>query len=97
MFWENGFKSIAAVATANPTELVPVLMQVRSRVDVVMVSEGRSADHFSKAQPNKVKLGVMDEQKYKEKLFAKANIIAESANRLWRESACRFIPKGEGD
>ncbi|AEO53975.1 hypothetical protein MYCTH_2114843 [Thermothelomyces thermophilus ATCC 42464] len=62
IFWDNGFKTIAAVANAHPEELLPVLMQ---------------------AQPNKVKLGAKDEQKFKDKLLAKAKIIADSANRLW--------------
>ena len=30
-----------------------------------------------------------DEQKYKEKLLAKARIIADSANRLWRRLSHR--------
>ncbi|KAK4128798.1 P-loop containing nucleoside triphosphate hydrolase protein [Parathielavia appendiculata] len=63
IFWDNGFKTVAAVANADPKELLPVLMQ---------------------AQPNKVKLGAKDEQKFKEKLLAKARIIADSANRLWQ-------------
>ncbi|KAK3941565.1 DNA polymerase theta, partial [Diplogelasinospora grovesii] len=63
VFWDNGFKTVAAVANADPKELVPVLMQ---------------------AQPNKVRLGVRDEQKYKDKLLAKAQVIADSANRLWQ-------------
>ncbi len=28
VFWESGFKSIGAIANADPKELVPVLMQV---------------------------------------------------------------------
>ncbi len=36
------------------------------------------------AQPNKVRLGQPDAQKYREKLLAKASVIADSANRLWR-------------
>ncbi|KAL2136036.1 hypothetical protein VTI74DRAFT_5772 [Chaetomium olivicolor] len=64
IFWDNGFKTVAAVANADPKELLPILMQ---------------------AQPNKVKLGgTRDEQKYKDKLLAKAKIIADSANRLWQ-------------
>jgi len=68
MFWDNGFKTVAAVANAEPEELVPILMQ---------------------AQPNKVRLGDTDEQKYAQKLLAKAKVIADSANRIWR----RFCPK----
>ena len=64
IFWDNGLKTVAAVANADPKELLPVLMQ---------------------AQPNKVKLGAKDEQKFKDKLLAKAKIIADSANRLWRK------------
>ncbi|KAK4447536.1 DNA polymerase theta [Podospora aff. communis PSN243] len=64
IFWDNGFKTVAAVANADPSELLPVLLQ---------------------AQPNKARLEVKDEQKYKEKLLAKAKIIADSANRLWRK------------
>ena len=29
MFWENGFRTVAAVANADPTELVPVLLQAQ--------------------------------------------------------------------
>lgn len=63
VFWDNGFRSVAAVANANPEELVPILLQ---------------------AQPNKIRLEAKDEQKYKEKLLLKANVIADSANRLWQ-------------
>ncbi|ROV99897.1 hypothetical protein VMCG_06242 [Cytospora schulzeri] len=63
VFWDNGLRSIAAVANADPQELVPILMQ---------------------AQPNKIRLEIQDEQKYKEKLLNKAQVIADSANRLWQ-------------
>ncbi|KAK4043634.1 P-loop containing nucleoside triphosphate hydrolase protein [Parachaetomium inaequale] len=63
IFWDNGLKTVAAVANADPKELLPILMQ---------------------AQPNKVKLGAKDEQKFTDKLLAKAKIIADSANRLWQ-------------
>jgi DNA polymerase theta len=46
------------------------------------------------AQPNKVKLGANDEQKFKDKLLAKARIIADSANRLWRKNLLEFIRLG---
>lgn len=29
VFWENGFRTIATIANADPMELLPVLMQVR--------------------------------------------------------------------
>jgi hypothetical protein len=74
IFWDNGLKTVAAVANADPMELLPILMQ---------------------AQPNKVKLGAKDEQKFRDKLLAKARIIADSANRLWRkdlsEPSSKFI------
>ncbi|WPJ59104.1 hypothetical protein SMAC4_00360 [Sordaria macrospora] len=63
VFWDNGFKTVAVVANADPKELVPVLMQ---------------------AQPNKVRLEAKDEQKYLDKLLAKAKIITDSANRIWQ-------------
>ncbi|KAI7781137.1 hypothetical protein LA080_015141 [Diaporthe eres] len=62
VFWDNGFRSVAVVANADPKELVPVLLQ---------------------AQPNKIRLEAKDEQKYKEKLLLKAQVITDSANRLW--------------
>ncbi|KAK6865840.1 hypothetical protein PG990_004719 [Apiospora arundinis] len=63
VFYENGYKSVAAIANADPKELVPVLMQ---------------------AQPTKLRLKSTDEKKYEEKLLAKANVISDSANRLWQ-------------
>ncbi|KAI0482823.1 P-loop containing nucleoside triphosphate hydrolase protein [Xylariaceae sp. FL0804] len=63
VFYDNGFKTIAMIANADPNELVPVLMQ---------------------AQPSKLRLKSKDEQKYEEKLLAKAQVITDSANRLWQ-------------
>ncbi|KAI1416041.1 P-loop containing nucleoside triphosphate hydrolase protein [Hypoxylon sp. FL1857] len=63
VFYENGFKTVAAIANADPKELVPILIQ---------------------AQPSKVRLKSKDDQKYEEKLLAKAKVIADSANRLWQ-------------
>ncbi|KAH9902288.1 P-loop containing nucleoside triphosphate hydrolase protein [Xylariomycetidae sp. FL2044] len=63
VFYDNGFKTVAAVANADPKELVPVLLQ---------------------AQPSKLRLKSKDEQKYEEKLLVKAQVIADSANRLWQ-------------
>ncbi|KAI1107771.1 P-loop containing nucleoside triphosphate hydrolase protein [Jackrogersella minutella] len=63
VFYENGFKTVAAIANVDPKELVPVLIQ---------------------AQPSKVRLKSKDEEKYEEKLLAKAKVIADSANRLWQ-------------
>ncbi|KAI1345158.1 P-loop containing nucleoside triphosphate hydrolase protein [Xylariaceae sp. FL0016] len=63
VFYDNGFKTIATVANADPKELLPILMQ---------------------AQPTKLRLKSKDEQKYEEKLLAKAQVITDSANRLWQ-------------
>ncbi|KAI1661435.1 P-loop containing nucleoside triphosphate hydrolase protein [Daldinia decipiens] len=63
VFYDNGFKTVAAIANADPKELVPILIQ---------------------AQPSKVRLKSKDEEKYEEKLLAKAKVIADSASRLWR-------------
>ncbi|KAI1382221.1 P-loop containing nucleoside triphosphate hydrolase protein [Hypoxylon crocopeplum] len=63
VFYENGLKTVAAIANADAQELVPILIQ---------------------AQPSKLRLKSKDEQKYEEKLLAKAKVIAESANRLWQ-------------
>jgi replicative superfamily II helicase len=30
VFYDNGFKSVASIANADPMELVPILMQVRA-------------------------------------------------------------------
>lgn len=45
------------------------------------------------AQPNKARLEAKDDQKYREKLLARAKIIADSANRLWRKSADECRPE----
>ncbi|KAI1864264.1 hypothetical protein JX265_008635 [Neoarthrinium moseri] len=73
VFYDNGFKTVAAVANADPSELVPVLIQ---------------------AQPMKIRLKKQDEQKYEEKLFAKAEIISNSANRLWQIQMQQDIEEG---
>jgi len=39
---------------------------------------------MGQAQPNKIRLEHHDEQKYEAKLWAKARVITESANRLWQ-------------
>lgn len=63
VFYDNGFKTVALLANADPKELVPILMQ---------------------AQPTKLRLKSKDDQNYEEKLLAKAQIITDSANRLWQ-------------
>lgn len=40
VFYENGFKTVAAIANADPKELVPVLMQVRNNKNASRVKEG---------------------------------------------------------
>ncbi|CAK7267247.1 hypothetical protein SEPCBS119000_002449 [Sporothrix epigloea] len=64
VFWENGFRTVAAVANADPNDLVPVLLQ---------------------AQASKVRFGgERNETKFREKLLEKAQIITDSANRIWQ-------------
>ncbi|KAI1203798.1 P-loop containing nucleoside triphosphate hydrolase protein [Nemania serpens] len=63
VFYDNGFKTVASLANADPKELVPILMQ---------------------AQPTKLRNKSKDEQKYEEKLFVKAQVITDSANRIWQ-------------
>lgn len=59
VFYDNGFKTVASLANADPKELVPILMQ---------------------AQPTKLRIKSKDE----EKLFVKAQVITDSANRIWQ-------------
>lgn len=40
VFYENGFKSVAAIANADPKELVPVLMQVRPHLIIFAFDVG---------------------------------------------------------
>ncbi|PNP54374.1 hypothetical protein THARTR1_05581 [Trichoderma harzianum] len=63
VFWENGYRTVGAIANADPKELVLILMQ---------------------AQPNKLRIKGNIDEKYEEKLLAKANVISASANRLWQ-------------
>lgn len=41
---------------------------------------------FLQAQPSKIRIKSQESVKYEEKLMAKAQVISDSANRLWRES-----------
>ncbi|KAI0164766.1 P-loop containing nucleoside triphosphate hydrolase protein [Xylariaceae sp. FL1272] len=70
VFYDNGFKSVASIANADPKELLPVLLQ---------------------AQPTKIRLKSKDEEKYEEKLLAKAQVIADSANRIWQAEMQRDL------
>ncbi|KAI1312578.1 P-loop containing nucleoside triphosphate hydrolase protein [Xylaria venustula] len=63
VFYDNGLKTVALLANADPKELVPILMQ---------------------AQTTKLRNKSKDEEKYEEKLLAKAQVITDSANRLWQ-------------
>ncbi|KAI9734226.1 MAG: hypothetical protein M1834_002328 [Cirrosporium novae-zelandiae] len=64
VLWENGFKSVAALAAADPKDLVPVLVL---------------------AQGRKLRLEGEDEERLKQKLQAKAEVIVESANKVWEQ------------
>ncbi|KAI1437566.1 P-loop containing nucleoside triphosphate hydrolase protein [Xylaria sp. CBS 124048] len=63
VFYDNGFKTVALLANADPKELIPILMQ---------------------AQPSKLRTKSGDGKKYEERLLAKAQIITDSANRIWQ-------------
>lgn len=62
IFWENGFKSVRALAEADPGNLVPIMMQAQNK------KAKRPGDAAKKLQ---------------EKLQEKAEIIVNSANRLY--------------
>uniref|UniRef100_A0A8H7NAC1 Uncharacterized protein n=1 Tax=Bionectria ochroleuca TaxID=29856 RepID=A0A8H7NAC1_BIOOC len=73
VFWESGFRTVGAIANADPSELVPVLLQ---------------------AQPHKLRQKGKDNNKYEEKLLAKAEVISNAANRLWQAQAQAEIDFG---
>ncbi|KAH8890968.1 P-loop containing nucleoside triphosphate hydrolase protein [Thozetella sp. PMI_491] len=53
VFWDNGFKSVAAVANADPQELVPILMQAQpSKVRV----EGKQEEVYKEKLLGKAKI-----------------------------------------
>jgi DNA polymerase theta len=87
VFWENGFRSIGSIANADPAELVPILMQVRS---IVTVNHKSSQLIVGQAQPNKIRLKDHESVRYEEKLLAKANVILASANKLWRKLSSHY-------
>lgn len=47
----------------------------------------------NKAQPNKLRIKGKADEKYEEKLLAKANVISASANRLWRKFGVSFLSR----
>ncbi|KAF5514538.1 DNA polymerase theta [Colletotrichum fructicola] len=79
VFWENGFRSVAAVANADPKELLPILMQASRQ-----------------AQPSKLRIKGQENIKYEEKLMAKAQVISNSANRLWQMQMQQEVYEEEG-
>ncbi|KAI9794190.1 MAG: hypothetical protein M1816_006115 [Peltula sp. TS41687] len=64
VLWENGLKTVRAVADADPKDLIPILLE---------------------AQPKKLRLHSDEEKRYREKVALKADIIINSANRLWSQ------------
>lgn len=71
---------------------MPVLMQVSS---VYCSSAGRSSERLTlcpQAQPSKVRIKARESTKYEEKLFAKAQVISNSANKVWRKSDTSRFP-----
>lgn len=59
------------------------------KLSMARVGVGRLGNLFNdlsiQAQPNKLRLKGKVDEKYEEKLLAKANVISASANRLWRK------------
>lgn len=86
IFWDNGYKSVGAVATANVDDLIPILLLVTgpSLPDRV---EAATDDRLSvQAQNKKLRLHPDNDQKYHQKLLLKAEMIVKSATRIWGES-----------
>ena len=76
------------VASADPKELVPILMQACPMCALSRSVTPRLTE--LQAQPNKVRLKGRDSERYEEKLLAKAKVISDSAGRLWRK--CSSTP-----
>ncbi|KAG5988416.1 hypothetical protein E4U54_004667 [Claviceps lovelessii] len=68
VFFDNGYRSVAALANANPKDLVPILMQVLTPTE---------------AQPNKLRTKSQKDEMMEKKMLAKAEVISSAANRLW--------------
>lgn len=81
IFWENGFRTVGAIAIADPSDLVPVLLQVGAENLMVVLSSNQQ-----QAQPRKPRLHPDDEEKFQQKLQLKAEIISKSASRIWGRS-----------
>ncbi|KAL8990402.1 MAG: hypothetical protein Q9169_008130 [Polycauliona sp. 2 TL-2023] len=73
VFWENGMRSLRAVAEAEANDLVPLLLL---------------------AQPKRYSVERAEDERYRQKLALKCEIIVEAANRLWAQEQRMDI---EGD
>ncbi|KAL8762062.1 MAG: hypothetical protein Q9184_001870 [Pyrenodesmia sp. 2 TL-2023] len=81
IFWENGMRSLRAVAEADAKELVPLLLLV-PKIKI----RHRAADIWliqAQAQPKRYNVAKAEDERYQQKILLRAEIIVESANRLW--------------
>lgn len=78
VFWENGLKTVGAVAAADVQDILPILVLVSHHT---VVNFGKLKD--TKAQPKKLKIDDEQEKKYHEKLLLRAALISKSANLKW--------------
>lgn len=85
VLWENGLKSVRALAEADVNDLVPVLLQV-SLVEEYRARQCIRSANRRQAQPSrKLRLQGEEAEKYRSKLLLKAEIIVKSASRVWGE------------
>lgn len=83
LLWENGFRSVRALAEADPKDLVPVLMMVSFGTHAGVA---RILAHHDQARPRKAQVYQNDEKEAEReaaKLLAKAEVIVGSANKIY--------------
>lgn len=76
-FWENGFKSVAALTAADVKDILPVLLLAQPKRLKVKEVDAAMGDVVITEEEQ--------ERKYLAKLRAKAEIIIQSANRIWEK------------
>ncbi|KAL8802236.1 MAG: hypothetical protein Q9182_003956 [Xanthomendoza sp. 2 TL-2023] len=83
VFWENGLRTLRAVAEVEAKDLVPLLLLV---IDSI---HGKQTGQLSsdQAQPRRYNVEKAEGERYQTKLLLKSEVIVEAANRLWGEHA----------
>ncbi|KAI5288934.1 hypothetical protein KEM54_004660 [Ascosphaera aggregata] len=77
LLWENGYKSLRALAEADAKDLVPVLLMAQPRSSRTL--KLKESDDMSSEQPDRLE----------RKMLERAEMIVASANRVWeREIDC---------